>query len=160
MNGLVAVLIFGLFVQACKSAGKPQTTEDSSRDFEEHFTDEHTMLLTGEGTALASFAVQSDEALAFARLDARLNAERKFGDICYGNSLRPCEPRRSIEPRVAEALKKDLRPTREKCMPATAAAPISCRVHFEFRYAGIRRLCENARREDAVKILSAGCGAW
>lgn len=122
--------------------------------------DENTMLLVGDGIAPPSLSAHGEKALAYARLDARLDAERKFGDTCYGVSIRPCESRRRVEPRVAEALKKDLRPTREKCFPAAAAEPASCRIYFEFRYAGIRSLCESARSEDSMKILSAGCGAW
>jgi hypothetical protein len=118
------------------------------------------MLLSGEGIAPASLSGQGEKALGYARLDARLDAERKFRDTCYGVSIRPCEPKRRLEPRLAEALKKDLRATREKCSPATATEPAACRIDFEFRYEGIRRLCENARSEDAMKIVTAGCGAW
>lgn len=160
MNPLYALAALCLFVQACKSTVKSQNTEDTPASFEEHFADEHTMLLTGEGIAPASLADQGEKALGYARLDARLDAEKKFRDVCYGVAIRPCEPRRRVSVRLAEALKKDLRSTREKCSPATTTEPAACRIDFEFRFEGIRRLCENVRSEDAMKIVTAGCGAF
>lgn len=157
LHGILAIC---LVLPACRSTEKPGAATDIPVSFEEFFKDDHTMILLGNGIAPPALSAKAEKALAYARLDARIDAERKFGDICYGVSIRPCEPKRRVEPRVAATLQKDLQQIREECHAATAADPAYCRVHFEFHFEGIRQLCENARSEDGMKILAAGCGAW